>query len=656
MELLDYGTAMRHVGETKMNSTSSRSHCIFTFKTSVTSPNGKQTNMSQTHLVDLAGSERTSRTKAKGDRLKEGVAINQSLSTLARVISELAKKTKHSQPPFRDSKLTYILKESLCGNSKTFMIAAISPSSADYDETVSTMKFAQSAKQVQTKAVANRMCENAIEMKLREELEVLRAQLAQHQESSKRADRDPAWLEAAQKQIQEQEQLCAWLGKDWDSFLAQERQRVKRRRAILQTPDIEALREGAENSPFLGEMDDASSSSSAGEARCRVVTFSRDKEPIGDTSHPSRAVEGTLLVRGSAAVSMQEELGGAAAVAAEAERLTAEFRMAKKAAREAHDEFVDCSGPQFAAVQLDVWTGITIEREGLLHGDIVVHASREGWSSPAIGDDSQEEARADEWVSRAELQRRMLWLQGASTNFRGDAWLEASKAASAASLGASSPAPAPPPPEPERGEEEKADEKSEEEERLRSELEDAQAELEGLNDRLELLELAAQSVTERGRAAVKEAAVERTQQAKKDLALARSRSGVETATLQEKLTKAQARLAEEERAAASAAELQNELAEAKRQLAAEEVRLASARREVDCTNSKERSPTGATETPLRSNAITVSDLRQMITSGFDQVLSRVDESKAKVEREVSRRLITLRNAGFSVDSPSSCDA
>jgi len=87
------------------------------------------------------------------------------------VISELAKGKKRNNPPFRDSKLTYILKESLCGNSKTIMMAAISPSAVDYDETLSTMKFAQSVKLVQTNAVQNKVNEKSIEYQLRKELD-----------------------------------------------------------------------------------------------------------------------------------------------------------------------------------------------------------------------------------------------------------------------------------------------------------------------------------------------------------------------------------------------------------------------------------------------------------------------------------------------------
>merc|ERR1719487_2058130 len=123
--------------------------------------------------------------------------INKTLSTLARVISALA--NEDGIPPFRDSKLTYILKESLCGNSKTVMIAAISPSLCDYDETLSTLRFAQSVKKVQTHAVINEANEGDIEQQLRSEVERLREQLAQHE---KEKELDRKHLEQARRQLE----------------------------------------------------------------------------------------------------------------------------------------------------------------------------------------------------------------------------------------------------------------------------------------------------------------------------------------------------------------------------------------------------------------------------------------------------------------------
>lgn len=144
-QLLELGNVNRSVGGTNMNATSSRSHSIFsicleqvmTDEESGTSPKIKKGKL---NLVDLAGSERQSKTGATGDRLKEATKINLSLSALGNVISALVDgKTKHI--PYRDSKLTRLLQDSLGGNTKTLMIACISPASSNYDETLSTLRY-----------------------------------------------------------------------------------------------------------------------------------------------------------------------------------------------------------------------------------------------------------------------------------------------------------------------------------------------------------------------------------------------------------------------------------------------------------------------------------------------------------------------------------
>jgi kinesin family protein 1 len=132
-------------------------------------------------LIDLAGSERANSTGATGQRLKEGANINKSLTTLGKVISALAtassaptskKKKAEDHIPYRDSVLTWLLKDSLGGNSKTAMIAAISP--ADYDETLSTLRYADQAKKIKNKAVINEDPNAKLVRELKEELEMLR--------------------------------------------------------------------------------------------------------------------------------------------------------------------------------------------------------------------------------------------------------------------------------------------------------------------------------------------------------------------------------------------------------------------------------------------------------------------------------------------------
>ncbi|KFB41341.1 AGAP003323-PA-like protein [Anopheles sinensis] len=157
-ELLEQGAKNRMVGATLMNIESSRSHSIFTISleqmsTSVTG-DGAAIKRGKLNLVDLAGSERQSKTGATGERLKEATKINLSLSALGNVISALVDgKTKHI--PYRDSKLTRLLQDSLGGNTKTLMIACISPASYNYDETLSTLRYASRAKNIANKPRVN---------------------------------------------------------------------------------------------------------------------------------------------------------------------------------------------------------------------------------------------------------------------------------------------------------------------------------------------------------------------------------------------------------------------------------------------------------------------------------------------------------------------
>ncbi|KAG1739940.1 uncharacterized protein EDB91DRAFT_1053464 [Suillus paluster] len=191
MTLMDEGNKARTVAATNMNETSSRSHAVFTLlltmKKHDVGTNLDTEKVSRISLVDLAGSERANSTGATGQRLKEGANINKSLTTLGKVISSLAlasqdggKKGKKGKAeefiPYRDSVLTWLLKDSLGGNSKTAMIAAISP--ADYEETLSTLRYADQAKKIKNKAVVNEDPNAKLVRELKEELELLRARVA----------------------------------------------------------------------------------------------------------------------------------------------------------------------------------------------------------------------------------------------------------------------------------------------------------------------------------------------------------------------------------------------------------------------------------------------------------------------------------------------
>ncbi|XP_057176080.1 kinesin-like protein KIF1B isoform X10 [Triplophysa rosa] len=162
-DLMDAGNKARTVAATNMNETSSRSHAVFTIvftQRKYDSGTDLSTEkVSKISLVDLAGSERADSTGAKGTRLKEGANINKSLTTLGKVISALAevskKKKKTDFIPYRDSVLTWLLRENLGGNSRTAMVAALSPADINYDETLSTLRYADRAKQIKCNAVIN---------------------------------------------------------------------------------------------------------------------------------------------------------------------------------------------------------------------------------------------------------------------------------------------------------------------------------------------------------------------------------------------------------------------------------------------------------------------------------------------------------------------
>lgn len=202
-EILKYmrmGDSSRTTASTKMNDTSSRSHAVFTimlkqihhdYKTDETTE-----RLARIRLVDLAGSERAKATEATGQRLREGGNINKSLTTLGRVIAALAdpkharmhnsKRVNRDIVPYRDSILTWLLKDSLGGNSKTAMIACIAPS--DYDETLSTLRYADQAKNIRTKAIVNQDHVSSAEkdaqiQEMQETIRTLRWTLSQQQQN-----------------------------------------------------------------------------------------------------------------------------------------------------------------------------------------------------------------------------------------------------------------------------------------------------------------------------------------------------------------------------------------------------------------------------------------------------------------------------------------
>ncbi|CAN9507025.1 unnamed protein product [Ophioblennius macclurei] len=197
LSLLESGNTARHTGSTQMNPNSSRSHTIFTLYMdqrrgssrlcSGGANSGSQMLSSKFHFVDLAGSERILRTGNTGERLKESIQINSGLLALGNVIGALGDpKRKGSHIPYRDSKITRILKDSLGGNSKTLMIACISPSSSDFDESLNTLNYATRARNIQNRATVNCKREPDRVEGLEQQIKALRRALENRQRSETR--------------------------------------------------------------------------------------------------------------------------------------------------------------------------------------------------------------------------------------------------------------------------------------------------------------------------------------------------------------------------------------------------------------------------------------------------------------------------------------
>ncbi|KAE9359320.1 Kinesin-like protein [Phytophthora fragariae] len=192
MRLLERGTLCRTTGSTLMNAHSSRSHAIFTVTMVQHIPIGEppadgnemqegdyETRNSYFNFVDLAGSERQKRTQAEGKRLKEGIDINKGLLALGNVISALGddKKRGKVHVPYRDSKLTRMLQDSLGGNSRTLMLTCVSPADVNFEETLNALKYANRARNIQNKPVVNRDEASAMTMELRRQVQMLQMEV-----------------------------------------------------------------------------------------------------------------------------------------------------------------------------------------------------------------------------------------------------------------------------------------------------------------------------------------------------------------------------------------------------------------------------------------------------------------------------------------------
>lgn len=187
MKCLEDGTLKRSVSSTLMNSQSSRSHAIFTINIDYLSRETGDEGTTEKwttkfHFVDLAGSERAKRTGASGATLKEGISINKGLLCLGNVISALTEESKKSNHiPYRDSKLTRILQDSLGGNANTFMIACTSPAESNFEETLNTLKYASRARNIKNKPIVNTDPHSAMIALLKGEIAELKSEIFNYQ-------------------------------------------------------------------------------------------------------------------------------------------------------------------------------------------------------------------------------------------------------------------------------------------------------------------------------------------------------------------------------------------------------------------------------------------------------------------------------------------
>lgn len=220
-KIMELGTKNRTIASTQMNATSSRAHTVITieFRQKKTVGGAKTEKISIINLVDLAGSERQNKTGATGQRLKEAVGINLSLTTLGQVISILAENSEGANKfvPYRNSSLTRILQNALGGNSQTIMICAISPASDNYEETLSTLRYADRAKKIKNKPVVNESDSDKLIRELRAENERLKKLLEGRQDPNNKVKNGEG-----ENDEEDDEEIAANLNqmnKEMDNFL-----------------------------------------------------------------------------------------------------------------------------------------------------------------------------------------------------------------------------------------------------------------------------------------------------------------------------------------------------------------------------------------------------------------------------------------------------
>ncbi|KFP09875.1 Kinesin-like KIF3C, partial [Egretta garzetta] len=238
--VMNLGSQTRSVGSTNMNEHSSRSHAIFliTIECSEMGPDGEEhIRVGKLNLVDLAGSERQSKMGAHGERPKEASKINLSLSALGNVISALVD-GKSTHIPYRDSKLTRLLQDSLGGNAKTIMVATLGPASHSYDESLSTLRFANRAKNIKNKPRVNEDPKDTLLREFQEEIVRLKAQLEKRGMLGKKRRRSSRRKKAADGESatenEGEDDNEDGLEKNMENYLKEQKERLEEEKAAIQ--------------------------------------------------------------------------------------------------------------------------------------------------------------------------------------------------------------------------------------------------------------------------------------------------------------------------------------------------------------------------------------------------------------------------------------
>ncbi|XP_062927053.1 kinesin-like protein KIF3C isoform X3 [Mobula hypostoma] len=235
--VMNVGNQNRAVASTNMNEYSSRSHAIFvvTIECSELGLDGENhIRVGKLNLVDLAGSERQSKTGVQGERLKEAAKINLSLSALGNVISALVD-GKSTHIPYRDSKLTRLLEDSLGGNAKTIMVATVGPASSNYDESLTTLRYANRTKNIKNKPRINEDPKDALLREFQEEIARLKAQLERRgMLSKKRRKSQKKIILEGEELMDEVEDTEDNIEKNMENYLKEQKETLEKEKAAIQ--------------------------------------------------------------------------------------------------------------------------------------------------------------------------------------------------------------------------------------------------------------------------------------------------------------------------------------------------------------------------------------------------------------------------------------